>query len=99
MSFSLVVYLPQCCSVLVANQGFGRAAMPRTRQPVIHLRPWRQSKGMTQVELAAATGLTVTNLSRLENHVYGPQMSTLRTLASALGVTTSQLYALPEGFE
>jgi transcriptional regulator with XRE-family HTH domain len=73
--------------------------MPRTKQPVIHLRPWRQSRGMSQVELAEVTGITVANLSRLENHVYGPKMGTLRALAQALGISTSQLFTVPEGFE
>jgi transcriptional regulator with XRE-family HTH domain len=54
---------------------------------------------MTQAELAEATGITISNLSRLENHVYGPQMGSVRAIAKALGVTTSQLYTVPEGFE
>lgn len=72
--------------------------MPYTKHPFIHLRPWRQSRGMTQAELAEATGLTVTNLSRLENHVYGPKMPSVRKLAQALGVAPNQLYLLPGGF-
>ena len=73
--------------------------MPMRKQPVIHLREWRQSRGMSQAELAEATGLAISTLSHIENQHYGPQMVTLRTLAKALGVATSQLYTVPEGFE
>lgn len=45
----------------------------------------RRSKGMTQKELAEASGYTQSVIARLENKKATPQLDTLLKVASALG--------------
>lgn len=45
----------------------------------------RHSKGMTQKELAEASGLTQSVIARLERKKAAPQLDTLLKVASALG--------------
>ena len=45
----------------------------------------RRSKGMTQKELAKASGLTQSVIARLESKKATPQLDTLLKAASALG--------------
>jgi transcriptional regulator with XRE-family HTH domain len=51
----------------------------------------RESKGWTQDELAAKSGVTARTISRLENTDRQPEKSTLRLLALALGVDPDEL--------
>ena len=55
------------------------------------LRELRLDANMTQEELAAATDLTQTTISRLENGGRLPRPKTLRRLAGALGVEPEEL--------
>lgn len=73
---------------------------PRPRDVVpdtfgINLRYYRDRAGLTLTQLAAASGIHYTNLSRWEtgsrNHKRGPAMVTLHRLAAALGCTEAQL--------
>ena len=48
---------------------------------------------MTQDDLAAATGISKANISRLENGKQEPRPSTVRRLAAALGVAPEDLVA------
>jgi len=56
------------------------------------LRRLRQAKDMTQQALAMAAGLSVSAVVQLENGTNkDPRMSTLRGIASALGVSVDTL--------
>lgn len=55
------------------------------------LKKLRLNENMTQQELAAATGLTQSTLSRLENGRRRPHPKTLRRLAEVLGVEPEEL--------
>ncbi|MFO0699739.1 MAG: helix-turn-helix transcriptional regulator [Nitrospira sp.] len=55
------------------------------------LKELRAKKGLTQLQVARKAGLTLAYIGRLETGHYDPQLSTLRKLAKALGVTASEL--------
>jgi len=57
----------------------------------IRLRELRERKFLTQDELAERTGMTRANISRLENGLQRPRISTVRKLATALGVEPDDL--------
>ena len=45
----------------------------------------RKEKGLTQKELAARTGITQADISRLENGESNPSLKTMKRLAASLG--------------
>ncbi len=51
----------------------------------------RKEKGMNQEQLAKASGLPQSHISRLENGQHSPSHKTISALAKALGVTTRDL--------
>lgn len=55
------------------------------------LREVRERKLVTQEELADRSGMTRANISRLENGLQRPRISTARKLAAALGVEPEEL--------
>ena len=57
----------------------------------VKLREVRERRFVTQAELSNRTGLTVANISRIENGVQRPRISTVRKLAEALGVEPEEL--------
>ncbi|SFC93865.1 helix-turn-helix domain-containing protein [Streptomyces aidingensis] len=59
------------------------------------LRVLRRARGTTLAALAAATGLTTSTLSRLENGRLRPTLEQLLPLARAHGVTLDELVAAP----
>jgi transcriptional regulator with XRE-family HTH domain len=52
----------------------------------------RNQGGLTQQELSDRTGLAPSYLSRIENRHVEPRPSTLRKIASALGVSLTELF-------
>lgn len=57
----------------------------------IKLREARERQFVTQQELAERTGLTEATISRIENGLNQPRISTVRRLADALGVQPEEL--------
>lgn len=58
-----------------------------------NVRALREASGLTQKELAAASGVGVTNIRQIEQgDVNDPRLSTLRAIAHALGVKPEALY-------
>lgn len=57
----------------------------------IRLREVRERKLMTQAELAEKTGISEATLSRIENGLQRPRISTVRKIAAALGVEPGDL--------
>lgn len=57
-------------------------------QKIRHLRLRRR---LTQQKLAEATGLSLTQVSRIEHGVHRPRFSTVEKLAGALGVDPDEL--------
>jgi transcriptional regulator with XRE-family HTH domain len=62
--------------------------------PVL-LREWRMRAALSQEELAARCGIAYQTIGRIESGRHLPRPSTLRKLASALGVEPSQLFTNP----
>lgn len=62
------------------------------------LRKLRRARGLTQQELGKLAGVTQHTVSELENGKQEPHPSTIRKLASALGVSTVRLIEGPELF-
>lgn len=58
-----------------------------------HLRSSRSGDRVTQEELAAKAGISVSYLSMLERGERAPHLDTLARLAEALGVPLSELFA------
>lgn len=58
-----------------------------------HLRQLRNQRGYTQEELAHIADINPTYLSGIERGVRNPTLEIIRTLASALGITVSELFA------
>jgi transcriptional regulator with XRE-family HTH domain len=71
------------------------------------LRWWRRARGLTQAELAEASGVERSHLAKIErDEVIEPRPGTLRRLADALGVevldvicgdTSLAVFGAPEG--
>ena len=59
------------------------------------LRAARRGKLLTQEQLAQEAGLNRVTIWQLETGVRNPQLSTIRRLAEALGVTPDQLLEAP----
>ena len=57
----------------------------------IRLRELRETKFITQVELAQRSGVSETTIVRLEAGQHEPRISTIRKLAEALGVEPAEL--------
>lgn len=58
---------------------------------MIKLRAIRERKGVSLRALKQASGVAVSSLARYEADEGDPQLSTLRKLAKALGVTVAEL--------
>lgn len=56
----------------------------------------RKEKGITQKDLSDITGINQADISRLENGTANPSLSTLKRLASGLGLAL-KLEFVPEG--
>ena len=57
----------------------------------LKLREVRERMFVTQEELAERSGVTIPTLSRLENGLQRPRISTVRKIADALGVAPGAL--------
>lgn len=55
------------------------------------VRVWREHRGMTQTELAQATGKTASYVSQIEAGRKSPTIDVYRALATALHVTVDDL--------
>ncbi len=58
---------------------------------LVKLRQVRQRLFVTQAELATRTGIAEATLSRIENGLQQPRISTVRKIADALGVAPEKL--------
>jgi transcriptional regulator with XRE-family HTH domain len=58
----------------------------------LNIRRIRESKNMTQLELAEKVGLTNTSLSQMEKGKMTPSLATLERIAAVLGVPISDLF-------
>ena len=56
------------------------------------LREWRKYRGMTQVELAAASGLTQAAIAQIETAKRNPTVETARKFADALNCDIDDLF-------
>jgi transcriptional regulator with XRE-family HTH domain len=56
-----------------------------------NLKDARFRAGLTQAELAEKAGTTQTTVARIERDTVEPEVTTVRKLAAALGVTISDL--------
>ena len=57
----------------------------------IKLREVRERAFVTQADLAERTGIAEATISRLENGIQRPRISTVRKIADALGVAPEEL--------
>jgi DNA-binding XRE family transcriptional regulator len=73
----------------------------RPRDPALGaaVRQLRNDRGMTQEALAHAAGLAFGTIARLEQAKSAPDWATVRAIATALGVTMSQLGAAIDSAE
>ena len=55
------------------------------------LRQIREARGLTQVELAQRAGLNMATISRIENGLNSPAITTLRSLAQALEMSVGDV--------
>ncbi|MBI4478936.1 MAG: helix-turn-helix transcriptional regulator [Acidobacteria bacterium] len=58
------------------------------------IRKMRQAKGLSQGEMQKRTGILRSYLSRVENGHTVPSFATLQRLASAMGVTLADFFAM-----
>ncbi|WP_420405744.1 helix-turn-helix domain-containing protein [Nisaea sp.] len=56
------------------------------------VREYRKALGITVADLASATGLSVGMLSKIENGAISPSLTTLQSVARALGVPITDLF-------
>lgn len=57
----------------------------------VNVRAARKRAGLSQEEVSAASGIHVTEVSRIERGLRDPRVSTMLRLAGALGVPASAL--------
>ncbi len=77
--------------IAAARNSLSKALAAHSIAPVAQL---RLRAGLSQKELCEKTGLPQPHLSRLENgHVPMPEVSTLKKLADALGITLDEVTA------
>ena len=73
-----------------------RAAEPREKVLEVaigrEVRASRRHRGLTVAELAQATGLSIGMLSKIENGLTSPSLTTLQTLANALSVPLTAFF-------
>ena len=69
------------------------------KEYVFNLKEVRNSKKITQVELAEITGLQQQAISRYESRIMTPQIDTAAKIAEALGVTIDELVIIREAKE
>lgn len=60
------------------------------------LRVWREHRGLTQADLAAAASLTASYVSQIEAGRKSPTVDVYRALAATLGVTVDDLLLQPK---
>ena len=60
-----------------------------------NLKVLRQRAGLTQKQLADASGMQLTQISRIENNDTDPKASTLGKIIQALGCTANDLFNKP----
>jgi transcriptional regulator with XRE-family HTH domain len=68
---------------------------PLTCFPVVRLREWRELRGLSQRDLARATGVGKNTVNHLELHRHGARADVRRKLAAALGIEPHQLLTVP----
>ena len=77
--------------------------MPRTEQPQPALgkavRQLREKRGLKQEALAYGAGITIGTVSLLERGVSNPTWSTVKAIASRLGVSMADLAKLANRLE
>lgn len=61
--------------------------LPRER-----IRAWRELKGLSQAEVAEATGMPQSKISRIENGQTAVRAEELEAIAKALGLTMVEFY-------
>lgn len=57
-----------------------------------NLKKLREERNWTQMDLAVVSGLNETQISKIENGEYGPNLNSLRLLCNALGVYPKELF-------
>jgi transcriptional regulator with XRE-family HTH domain len=62
------------------------------RQFAKRLKELRQQKGMTQQELAMATGLSVSFIRSIEQGIYAPSFESIEVIAKVLSVRVGTLF-------
>jgi len=65
----------------------------------VRLREVRERLFITQAELSERTGIAEATLSRIENGMQRPRISTVRKIAEGLGVTADELVEWGAGAE
>ncbi len=60
------------------------------------IRQWRETRGLTQEQLAEKSGLLQSHISRLEIGMHAPTKNTIDRLALALGVAPAELDVLDD---
>ena len=61
-----------------------------------NIRTVRKLQGLTQKELARRLGISPVGVAQWENGLRNPKHETIKRIASALGVSVTVLYGLPE---
>jgi transcriptional regulator with XRE-family HTH domain len=67
-------------------------------EPTIYVRAWRLYQALSQADLADSSGISREAISRLETSQRPARPSTIRKLATALGIEPHQLYGPPPAF-
>lgn len=63
----------------------------------VRIRQARLLRGLSLEDLSKASGVSESNLSRIENHRQTPRPSTMRKIAKALDVPVESLWSVSEG--
>ena len=72
---------------------------PRPESPGERLRALREARDLTQLDVAAETGLTQTSISAYERDAYFPKLTNLRQLATYYDVPITELRALRDLYQ
>ncbi len=70
-----------------------------TKAVKFNLKSVRESKKLTQVDLAEKTGIHQQTISRYERGIVMPQVDSAKSIADALGVTVDELIIIKDAKE
>ncbi len=90
---SITSFLPKYNFNILSFSCMRRQILPNLKiQFGKRLKTLRKQAGLTQEQLAEATGLTIESISNIERGLFGPKFDNLEKIANEIGVEVKELF-------